>query len=527
MADNQVDIAPPELTTEVLNPAVKDDIDALIRGLQIKDPKLFDALRLLNQQVGDITLKLAPLVRQALGLVELNPPPPIGVTNFRAISTGDTVRFDWDQVGFVPLMYEVREGTIAFSEDKWIRYQTFGEETPWWDLATPSAKVPWYTPILANDWDSADFRFRTTNFNANIAPLLQGDHLFLLKALDSSGSYSIETLTTRFVVTQISTVIITKNIIDNNVLLYWAPPTSIFNIAKYKLYKDGIWKAETGATFAAFFELVPGTYTYSIIAVDVAGNLGIETFITAFVNQPPDFALQDSRVSSLNGTRVNVVLEGGPRLLCNWLATTFQAHFTSRSWLTPRNQMDAGYPIYIQPSNTTGSYEEVFDYGAVFSNVIVTITWNLNILTPASAVNILARMAGSTDNVTYSAFTNGSSQFFPSFRYLKLRLEFTGADNKALIELYNLTINLNVKREMDGGEVFAPLTDVNGTQVFFTKPFKDIESITCTVKSVKEPYMVIYNFVDIPNPLYFFVFVFDTAGNRATKTVEWKARGIV
>jgi hypothetical protein len=512
-------------TDPIIDSSTREDVNALIRGLQLDDPKLYEALRLLNDQVGNIAEKLSPLVRQALAIGVIGAPPDLSVTNFRAVSIGSDVRFDWDSTSTVPMMYEVREGNIAFVEDLWITYQSFNLRDLWKDTA--GKPVPWYTPIIAENWDTASFRFRTGNLNAIIDPLLYGDHIFLLKTLNSVGAYSVNALSLHFLVTKIGSVVITKGIIDNNVLLYWNTPTSVFDIKEYRLYKDGVLKATVTSTFAGFFELVPGTYTYSIISVDVAGNLSDPTSITAFVNQPPDFALQNSYVSPLNGTRVNTLKTPGPKLLCNWLSETFQNHFVSRTWLTPNDQMNAGYPIYIQPTATTGSYEEVIDYGAVFSNIIVTVTWNANVWTPNDPVTALVRLASSTDNVTYSAFSNGASQFFPSFRYLKLRLEFTGSSNKALLEIYNLTVNLNVKREMDGGEVNAPLTDVNGTEVIFNKPFKDIESITCTVKSVKEPYMVIYNFVDIPNPVHFFVFVFDTAGNRATKVVEWKARGIV
>src|SRR4249919_2779965 len=149
------------LKATLLRANTEDDVDALIRGLQLRDPKLFNALQLLNQQVGDITVKLQPLIRQSLGLQEQNPAPILTAINFTAVSIGTGVRFDWQEPGTIPLMYEVREGTIAFIEDLWIRYQTFNEETPWYDTA--GVRVHWYTPILAEDWDTAEFRFRTGN----------------------------------------------------------------------------------------------------------------------------------------------------------------------------------------------------------------------------------------------------------------------------------------------------------------------------------------------------------------------------
>lgn len=95
-----------------------------------------------------------------------------------------------------------------------------------------------------------------------------------------------------------------------------------------------------------------------------------------------------------------------------------------------------------------------------------------------------------------------------------------------LIEISNLTIRLDVKRENDGGTVNALSTDVSGTVVTFNKPFKDIETITVSVKETTR-YFAMYDFVDIPNPTSFKVYVFDAAGVRASKVVTWAARGII
>jgi len=163
----------------------------------------------------------------------------------------------------------------------------------------------------------------------------------------------------------------------------------------------------------------------------------------------------------------------------------------------------------------------------VLSNVITHVLYNLTQIHPTESVSVTVKLATSTDNITYSAFTSGANQFFSSFRYLKLRLEFTASGDKAMAELDNLTVRLDVKRENDGGRITANAGDVGGTQVSFNKSFKDVESVTATVASVTEPFITIVDFTDIPNPTGFNVYVMDTTGNRVTKTVEWKARGVV
>jgi hypothetical protein len=466
----------------------QQEVESLIQGVQIKDPRLYDAILLLNQQVEQLTQQVSPLIRKSkaiAGGVSALPAP----INFICFSTRTTVRFTWDQVDFAA-QYEVRMG---------------------------------------EDWDTAFLQFRTIGLQGDIDALVYGSYTFLIKTLDAEGNYSTDYQTTTIDIPVILAPGITVSVIDNNVLLYWSEPISTFKVDYYLVDKRGDAEASgrVDGTFTSIFEVVAGTYQYAVSAVDIAGNIGLESEVEVFVNTPPDYALQETRISNLMGARVNVLrMSERPSLLCCWAATTWQAHFTNRSWLSPQNQVTAGYPIYIQPSTINGSYEEVFDYGAVLNNLIATVTWNV-ITYVAFNVDIIVKMAVSNDGITYTPFTLGSSQYFRNLRYLKVRLEFTAENDKAFIELYNLTISLNVKRENDGGEINALSTDAGGTTVNFTKEFKDIESITCTTKSDVEPYIVIFDFNDIPNPTFFKVYVFDTMGARVTKVVDWKARGII
>lgn len=461
------------------------NVEALIQGIQLDNPRLYQILQELNRGLVGVQEELFPLVIQSKVKPVTAPILP-APASFTFVFTPVTVRFIWTEIANA-FGYEIREGTI---------------------------------------WDFATFRLRTTSLQADIDPFLVGTHTFLIKTINSNGLYSDTPGSLVVAVPPIGSVTIQREVIDNNVLLYWSVPTHTFRILHYEVTKDGVIIGTVDSTFFSTFENVAGTYTYRIIAIDVAGNRGAPADVTVEVNSPPDYALQDTRTSMLLGTRVNVLRDGYiPSLIIAWSDQTWQQHYTTNAWNTIQDQITAGFPIYIQPTVANGSYEEVVDYGTAIHNTIVTVTFNFIMYAPD--VVTIVKMASSLDNITYTPFTDGASQFIPEMRYLKLRLEFTGSNNKALMELYNLTFSLSVKRENDGGEVNALLTDVGGTVVLFNKEFKDVESITCTTKSITEPFYVIFNFADIPNPTFFTVYVFDSTGNRVTRVVDWKARGII
>jgi hypothetical protein len=388
------------------------------------------------------------------------------------------------------------------------------------------------SPVV--DWVTASFVTRTPSFTVNLAPLLVGSYYFLLKSIDALGNYSISYTTVQLTVLAPGTPAVTATVIDNNVLLYWDVPQTSHQIDRYNLYKNDVYFGTHRGTFVPIFETISGTYTYAIEAVDVAGNVGPRGSVTTIVNQPPDFELEDQRITDLYGTRVNVArlpdattpstpTRKSSLLACVDLTATWEQHFTSKSWTTIEQQINAGYPIYIQPTLSTGSYEEVFDYLTEIHNTIATI--NYQFLEHVAQVGLVIKLAWSIDNVTFTPFIIGNSQFIPHFRYLKMRLEFTCDSDKALGEFSMIQITLDVKKEMDSGEIIALATDLTGTPVLFTKTFKDIDSITCTADSI-EPIDVIYDFTDVPNPTGFRVFAMDTTGNRVTYLVSWKARGI-
>jgi hypothetical protein len=463
---------------------VQAEIDQLIATTRQSDPRLHQALLLINSRLSTLWVEAHPATRTT-GITPTSTQAVLPPANFVVFSTGSTLRFTWTEaVGAV--QYEIRKGTT---------------------------------------WETATFVTRTVGLRSDIDPEIYGDHFYMIKSINSAGLYSALSNVANINIPQIPAVTINSTVIDNNILLSWNTPTSAFNISHYILKRNGTEIGLVTSTFVALFEPLSGTYIYSVIAVDIAGNVGTEATLSVEVNQPPDFELHDSRFSDLSGTRVNVHLELGKLVASYTSGVSWANHFLSRGWDSIQDQLDAGYPLYFQPTELTGSYEEVIDYGVVIQSTIVTILYNLTQLAGSTAVVI--KMAVSPDNITYTSFVAGASQFYASLRYLKFRLEFTGADDHALALINNINILLTVKRENDGGTVSALSTDVGGTVVTFNKPFKDVESITVSVLDPTSAFIATYDFVDVPNPISFTVYAYTTAGVRISKTISWKARGII
>lgn len=463
--------------------------ETLIRGLQLTNPKLYEALMMMFDQMRDTTLAISPIVitLQAKTLPAQLLLPPL---NLRYLLNDMSIRLLWDRPTITGLfIYEVRFGNV--------------------------------------DWNSASFVMRTQSTIVDVVPFFGLTGTYRLKTVNETGNYSETEITTEVLISAPGAVVITAQVIDNNILLQWTPPVvGSFAIDYYEISRDGVLQGTIKGTFTSYFEVVSGSYVYAIIPIDIAGNRGLSAEVTLQVNQPPDYVLQDEHKSTFPGTKVNALLYG-TSLLVNVPTQTWQVHFVSRTWLDPQDQVSAGYPIYIQPAVLTGSYEEVIDFGSLLANVIITVRYNFEMITQEGTMLTIVRMATSTDGISYTPFVDGPSQFTPSMRYLKLRLEFTASVDTVLMRVFNLITTIAVKRENDGGEEMADKSHVGGTTVLFNKAFKDIESITATVKTPQEPFITVVDFVDVANPTGFKVFVFDSTGNRETKRIEWKARGVV
>jgi len=356
-----------------------------------------------------------------------------------------------------------------------------------------------------------------------------GSRTWWVGAIDISGQMSTPA-SIEVVVTVPSAPTIVAEVIDNNVLLRWTDAVQTLPLKNYELRRGDVFSTATvigtvQARFATIFESVAGFYKYWVVGVDSAGNYGTEQSITTIVSAPPDFVFYDQTESTFTGTKTNclIVPETGKLLACVFTAEVYQDHFTTRSWDQPQDQIDAGYPIYVEPSQTTGKYEETIDYGTVIPSTMVSVS--VGSTTIAGAVTItptisVKKLVGDP----WIDYAGVWQAFATDFQYVKITLDFTSSGGNDLITVDTLTIRLDVKIKNDSGIVTANAGDSGGTTVNFNVAFIDIRSITGTPQGTT-PVTWVIDFTDVPDPTSFKILVFDLSGTRVTRDVRWEASG--
>lgn len=353
-----------------------------------------------------------------------------------------------------------------------------------------------------------------------------GSNTFWVAGVDVAGNIGSYGQVQVLVIPPAPTVI-TAQVIDNNVLLYWTDSTRSLPVSSYEVrkgtdYNSAFVLGTKSGLFTTVFETAAGNYTYWITGIDSAGNYGTPSLVTALVNQPPDYILHSDLYSIFNGTKNNAITDSGSLILPIDTSSTFAAHFSTHGWNTLQDQINAGYPVYAQPSLSSGYYEELIDYGAVISssNVAVNITSDVISGSPTLSTTI----SSSADGVTWIDYSNTTQAYLTNFRYVKYRVTVTSSDNLSIIRIDSLEFKLDVKLKNDAGNVNCLASDSGGTVVNFFVQFVDVISIQVTPKSTT-PITAIYDFLDAPYPTSFKILLFNSSGIRVNGTVSWAAKG--
>lgn len=204
---------------------------------------------------------------------------------------------------------------------------------------------------------------------------------------------------------------------------------------------------------------------------------------------------------------------------------SWQQHFTSNSWTTPQDQINAGFPYYFESTTTSGYYEEVINYGAVLASTTVTST--ISYTTVIGTVSV-------TPTLSYKlnwadAWTDApgvTSVVATNFQFVKLRYDFAATGGANMLMITNIDLKISSKAKSDAGNGSALSTDASGTQVNFAATFLNVTSLIITPKGTTAPIIAIYDFVDIPNPTFFKVYLYNTSGARVSGSFSWAAKGV-
>jgi len=175
---------------------------------------------------------------------------------------------------------------------------------------------------------------------------------------------------------------------------------------------------------------------------------------------------------------------------------TFEQHFTSNAWGTPQDQVNAGYPIYIQPNETMGYYEETFDYGTILASSKVTLVYQGTII--ATPVTITTSISVSANGSTWQVYDGVSEVFATSFRYVRVKVQVSSGTDKGLYSLEYLSARLDSKVISDSGNVACNASDASGTIVNFGKEFADVSSIVVSPQGTTA-IIPVYDFKDTVN----------------------------
>jgi len=372
-----------------------------------------------------------------------------------------------------------------------------------------------------------------------------GTRRFWVMPIDTIGNQGTPSTETIVVQPPNTPSVPTPQVIDNNVLLRWNDSANTLPILHYEVRKGATYGSSTligniAGLFSAIFEVESGQYTYWITAIDTAGTPGVSASVLAEVAEPPDYLLRANvtddftiiDTSWISRNLVNAqVRSDGALLLPVDTSETWSTHYTGNSWTTPQNQIDALFPIYAQPTPASGTYEVIFDYEQVLTNMSVTLELQTEVVAGDGVLS--STIAVSDNNITYTPFPiNQTRVYTTSVRYVKVTLEVSSSPaDTDIIKVTQLGIRLDIKEKSDAGSGTALASDVGGTTVNFNKAFVDISSIVVTPQISDTPndpkdIIAVYDFVDSPSPTTFSVYLFRAStGARVDGPFSWAVRG--
>lgn len=401
--------------------------------------------------------------------------------------------------------YSASSATVTFAAPSIVNISAF--TASFFDTSATSATVTLTWSNVTPDFGLRGYQVSygstvlTTSSNTITLPAdWIGDRAITVRTIDQLGNLSSGYTQTVNKQAPASPTGLRVQVIDNTVMLYWQQPAvTTLPISHYLLRRGSTWAAadvdygRKDGLFTTVMETAGGTYTYWVATVDTDGYVSSPVSVSAVVAQPPDFVLYGSFNSTFSGTKSSAFLENGTVTLPVNTSETWASHFTARSWTSPQDQINAGYPVFIQPSNSPGYYEETFDFGTVLASSRVSAAYSAT--TVAGSPAITPTISTSANGTTWLDNAGQNQIFATNFRYVKVRIAVADVAGTGIVSLNSLAVTLDAKLKTDAGSIVCSASDASGTVANFSTTFVDVASITLTPQSTT-PVTAVYDFLD-------------------------------
>lgn len=227
-------------------------------------------------------------------------------------------------------------------------------------------------------------------------------------------------------------------------------------------------------------------------------------------------------VSEIFREVLSIVQVGAKILAPVEIAKSWGQIYTDEGWTTPEDQINAGFPITIQPTTVAnGIWEETIDFGEVFETAIISLAYSETLLD--GNVTTTPTISYSEDNISYTDEVDTKQVFANDFRYVKINLEFEGDDRTSLVLVESLRVRIDVKTSTESGRVEVT---ANPTSVVYVTEFVGTAKPTVTAEGAT-PLICMTTSLSATG---FDITVFDLDGLDASGAgifVNWNAEGPV
>jgi len=344
--------------------------------------------------------------------------------------------------------------------------------------------------------DSAGIILKTTNSTSYSTPVTwssDNPRTFTVVAKDTGGNYGDATNISVDVPKPDTVTGFNITVVDNNVLMKWndATNTAKLDIDNYVIKRcpdtnptcssstESEWNSlvsisSTKGLFVTHLETIGGVFKYWIRAKDTAGNLGDAVSSAANVSEPPDFVLQDEKVSTLDDSSAAAMksypseiteidttnMKKGPyfaTLPVN-LTETWASHFTTNGFASPQAQISAGHEYYLEPTLNSATLWQKWDLETELdaSSIQIIPTYrNLKGTTSVShTIYYMKESDASTytsesisDTAVWTAVSGASTVSTHEFRFVKVKTVFTtdgGGNDLTALDEYKVKFSLKL-----------------------------------------------------------------------------------